>query len=51
MPITRLTRDDKGHANFEHVKDFLIVKNGEYQKKGIRCNYCPFCGASVYNND
>ncbi len=47
MPITQLTDDENGKKTFVHTKDYLIVKNGEYQKKGIVCAYCPFCGSKV----
>lgn len=48
MPITQLTENAQGKKDFVRTRDYLIVKNGEYQKKGIVCHYCPFCGAKVY---
>lgn len=48
MPITRIQEKENGGADFVHAKDLLLVKNGEYEKTGIICNYCPFCGESVY---
>lgn len=45
MPLTQLIDKD-----FVHTKDYLIVKNGQYAKKGIVCNFCPFCGEKVYED-
>ena len=45
MPINQLISN-----NFVHVKDYLIVKNGQHAKKGLVCNYCPFCGEKVYED-
>lgn len=48
MPITQLVDKPEGGKDFKHVKDYLIVKNGKYQKNGIVCHFCPFCGKTVY---
>lgn len=43
MPIT--------NRQLERIKDYVIVKGGDYKKDGIVCNYCPFCGKSVYDRN
>lgn len=61
--LEKATSDYQGHhkkglsilpisnREFKTVKHYLIVKNGEFQKNGIICNYCPFCGGKVYKAD
>lgn len=46
MPITQFRGGE-----FKHVKDYVIVKNGEFAKNGIVCNYCPFCGGILTNTE
>lgn len=36
---------------YHHPRDFLVLKQGEYNKRPILCKFCPFCGVVIYKPD
>lgn len=60
VSLAEVTSDYDGHhkkgmsilpisnRRLEVVKHYLIVKNGKFQKNGLLCLFCPFCGERVY---
>lgn len=58
--LAEITSDYNGHhkkgmsilpisnGRLEAVKHYLIVRNGKFQKNGLLCLFCPFCGERVY---
>lgn len=51
MPIVQLVENAEGKKDFVNTRDYLIVKNGEFQKNGVLCHFCPFCGCDVYGEN
>lgn len=46
LRFVRLTKlDEKG--DFGNGRHFVTVRSGEFVKRGIILNFCPFCGSDI----
>lgn len=30
------------------TRNIVSIKSGKHRKRGLVCNYCPFCGTRIY---
>lgn len=44
-------RDIFNEETLEVTRTIIVANLGEFRKKGIVFNYCPFCGERIFQNE